>query len=284
MSAIDEDIVPDLLARGVPGAEGPCTTRDGLIYLVAPAAGEVRLLESAGTRVLASTGGIPAGLQLDRDGSLVVADMKHGILRVTKDGCVSEVVRDFEGHPIRGCNDLSFDSLGNLYFTAPAGSSAYQACGELFCRTTDGAVHRLDAGFAFCNGLAVSADDRLLIVAETHTKTLWAYDLPVPGRVARKRVYAILEGTHRGGPDGIDFDVDGRLIATNYGGSQLEVFGRDGRRERRLRLPFSRPSNVHFLGPGSTILLLTEHDSESLWRFDYGGPGQEQYGWGPRLP
>lgn len=280
MIAGDEVPAPALLAGGIPGAEGPCTTPQGTVYLVAPAAGEVRILENGTTRVVASTGGIPAGLQLDRDASLVVADMAKGILRVTPDGRVSDVVRQMEGAPIRGCNDVSFDSMGNLYFTAPAGSSAANPCGELFCRQRDGTVSRLDGGFAFCNGLAVSADDRILIVAETHTKKLWAYDLPAPGMVEGKRVFATLEGDHRGGPDGIDFDADGCLIATNYGGARLEVFDPAGRRIRRIHLPFQKPSNVHFRGPESTILLVTEHDNESLWEFDYGMLGQQQYGWG----
>lgn len=95
--------------------------------MVAPNDGRVLEVIRDGTVLeLANTGGIPAGLQLDRDGSLLVADMKLGILRVTMDGVVEDFVREFEGNPIRGCNDLAFDTAGDLYFTAPAGSSLAQ--------------------------------------------------------------------------------------------------------------------------------------------------------------
>jgi gluconolactonase len=268
------------LLRDVPGSEGPCVTPDGRIFMVGPNEGRVVEVFKDGTsRDLANTGGIPAGLQLDRDGSLLVADMKLGILRVTMDGLVHEVVREFNGRPIRGCNDLYFDSGGNLYFTAPAGSSFEDRCGELFCRLASGEVRLLDEGFAFSNGLAVSADDRILVVAETWTKQLHAYELPEPGVAAGKRLFATLSGDHFGGPDGIDFDVAGNLISTNWGAGALEVFGPDGSLRRRIELPFQKPSNIHFDGPGSRNLLVTEHDTNGLWRFDYAAPGQKQYGW-----
>jgi sugar lactone lactonase YvrE len=49
--------------------------------------------------------------------------MERGILRVCGHGSVVAEVAEFEGKPIRGCNDLAFDSEGDLYFTAPAGSN-----------------------------------------------------------------------------------------------------------------------------------------------------------------
>ena len=268
------------VVSGIPGTEGPCVTKDGRVFVVAP--GEGRIVEvwlDGRQRDFARTRGVPAGLQLDRDGDLLVADMARGILRVTPDGRVHDLVSAFEGRPIRGCNDLAFDTRGNLYFTAPAGSSDQNPCGELFCLLADGELRRLDAGFAFCNGLAVSADDRTLVVAETLTKRLFAYDLSAPGVAGPRRLFATLGGDHQGGGDGMDFDAEGRLVVAHWGGSRLEIFAPDGRRERVVPLPFSRPSNVHFLGPGSHQLLITEHDTHGLWLHDYGAPGQTQYGW-----
>jgi len=198
-----------------------------------------------------------------------------------EDGSVGDVSREYAGRPIRGCNDLAFDSGGNLYFTAPAGSSADDPCGELFCRRADGELIRMDGRYAFCNGLAVSGDDRLLVVAETRSKHLWAYDLKEPGAAAgERRVFATASGTHWGGPDGMDFDAEGHLIVANHGAGLLEVFGPGGELVRRIETPFDKPSNVHFAAPGSTELWLTEHDENGIWRFDYGVAGQDQYGWG----
>ena len=172
------------LITGIKGAEGPCVSRDGRVFVVGPDEGRVvEVFEGGRSRDIANTGGVPAGLQLDRNNDLWCADMKLGILRISLDGRVFPEVTEFENAPIRGCNDCYFDSAGLLYFTAPAGSNAANPVGEVYCRLAGGEVRRLDEGYAFSNGLAVTADDKTLIVAETETKRLYAYDIALPGVV-----------------------------------------------------------------------------------------------------
>lgn len=277
------DLTFTRLASDIPGAEGPLVTRDGGIFFVAPGPGEIRELLADGIqRVHANTGGTPAGLQLDRNGDIWVADMKRGVLRVTPDGTVHDEVTEYAGKPIRGCNDLIFDSFGNLYITAPAGSNGKPDgnVGEIFFRSTTGEVRQLDSGFAFPNGIAVSADCKLLVFAETLTRKLIAYDLAEPGIVSNRRTWVTLpgEGASLGG-DGMDFDAAGNLVSTNYSPGTLEVFDRDARPVRTITLPFKKCSNVHFLNDGSGRLLVTEHENFALWSFPYGSAGQEQYGW-----
>lgn len=270
----------ECLVRDVKGAEGPCVTNDGRVFMVGPNEGRVlEVLPDGTTRDLVKYDGIPAGLQLDRNGDLWCADMKRGVLRITLAGEIHEEATRFEDAPIRGCNDCYFDSAGNLYFTAPAGSSDEKPVGEVYCRLTSGRVVRLDSGYQFCNGIAVSADDRLLVVAETFTKTLWGFDIHEPGVVTNKRVWGKLPGDHKGGPDGIDFDVAGNLLATNWGGGAVEIFDPRGTHVGQIQTPFQRPSNVHFLAPGSATLLITEHDTHGLWRTAHERAGQRQYGW-----
>jgi gluconolactonase len=257
------------IADGVSGSEGPIFDRKGRFFCVAPSPGQVLRLEADGKLVEhANTGGVPAGLQLAEDGSIWIADMNLGILRVHPDepGRVDDVVRTYEGKPIRGCNDLAFDHSGNLYFTAPAGSGPDSPIGEIFCRVGDGRVIRLDGGFQFCNGIAVSGDDRLLIVAETYTKKLWGYDIVKPGEVTNKRCCATLSGDHKGGPDGIDFDAAGNLLSTNWGGGVIEVFDATGRRVEKIELPFDKPSNLHLGGPDGRDLWITEHTNQAVWK------------------
>lgn len=270
----------ECLAVGISGSEGPLATRDGRILVVEPSSGSLIEIKAAGQKeIVAQTGGVPAGLQLHRDGSIWIADMRLGILRLGTDGVMERIVQTYNGQPIRGCNDCAFDSQGNLYFTAPSGSSRDNHCGELFCRLLSGEVLLIDDGFAFCNGLAVSADDRYLIVAETFTKRLYRYTLEAPGRAAPASLFATVPGDHRGGPDGIDFDSQGDLIVTNLGGAHLEVFYPDGSTRERIPLPFAKPSNVHFRGPDDCTLLITEHSNHSLWQTPWPCPGQRQFGW-----
>jgi gluconolactonase len=111
------------------------------------------------------------------------------------------------------------------------------------------------------------------VVAETFTKTLWAYELTESGHVVRKSHWATLSGNHRGGPDGIDFDIDGNLLATNWGGGAIEIFDPSGRAIDRLSTPFTQPSNLHFGGPDGCDLFVTEHTSNAVWKTRWPRPG-----------
>jgi sugar lactone lactonase YvrE len=119
----------------------------------------------------------------------------------------------------------------------------------------------------------------LLIVAETFTKKLHGFRLGSPGEVKERFLFATLSGDHPDGPDGIDFDEQGNLIATNLGVGTLDVFLPDGALKTHGTLPFRDPSNVHFAGPGSRTLLITEHTYHGLWQTEWECAGQRQFGW-----
>jgi gluconolactonase len=266
--------------RGVEGSEGPCFDRRGRFFCVASDTGSVMVQSLAGKamKVHVVTDGIPGGLQLSEDGMIWIADMKRGILATNPDEASSliEVVTTFDGAPIRGCNDLCFDPAGNCYFTAPAGSWE-EPIGEVYSRAANGQVRRLDSGYQFSNGIAVSPDGRWLIVAETRPKKLWSFALDVQGGVVgKKRLWGTLTGNHLGGPDGIDFSPDGSLLlAVNWGGGCIEAFAADsGRPVAIIETPFERPSNLHFSPDGKSVWI-TEHTHMSVWRTDWPMPGLE---------
>lgn len=266
------------IAVDIPGSEGPVFDLNGTFFMVCPNRGQIlNVTEDGVITEVANTGGIPAGLQCDRDNHIWIADMKLGIFRMASDGTLDHVVSEYDGAPIRGCNDCAFDSQGNLYVTAPGGSGPDNPVGEVYCRRADGDVVRLDAGFQFCNGIAVSADDRTLIVAETFTKALWAYDITAPGEITNKRLWAKEPGDLSGGPDGMDFDETGHLLATHWGSGRIEVFNPYGTLVDRIETPFEKPSNVHFGGPDGQWVYVTEHDTDGLWKFHWIRKGQPQY-------
>jgi gluconolactonase len=254
------------IASNVPGSEGPCYDNTGRWFCVEPYAGKILQVMKDGTlREHANTGGIPAGLQVDPQGHLWCADMKLGIFRISPDGKLKHVVKEFEGKPIRGCNDCSLDSKGNLYFTAPAGSSDTELVGEVFVRKTDGVVRRIDQGYSFCNGLAINAKEDRLIVAETWTKKLWVFDVSPTTETSNKRLFAQMLGDHRGGPDGIDFDEEGNLLVAHWGSGGLDYYAPDGTLIQHIKTPFLSPSNVHFGGPDGKTLIVTEHTENGVW-------------------
>ncbi len=265
------------LADDIPGAEGPVLDTRGRLFCVSPGKHSILRIDKEGhepaKQEFANTGGIPAGLQASADDRLWVADMKLGVLVVSPEGKVARLVSQYDGKPIRGCNDCAFDSKGNLYITAPAGSDTNKPVGELFCRLVDGTVKRLDGGYAFCNGLAVSENDRLLVVSETKTKKLWAYDIKAPGEVENRREWAHMLDEHKGVPDGMDYDAEGHLLVTSNGGGVIEVFDAFGERSEVIKTPFDGPSNLQFGGEDKQDLYITEHTNNAIWKTRWHRPG-----------
>jgi len=130
----------------------------------------------------------------------------------------------------------------------------------------DGQVNLLDGGYAFSNDIAVDADNRRLIVDETFTRSQWVYDLPAAGNVENKRLFAHLPGDDPGGPDGMDFDIQGHLLVAHWKDSSIDVFDRDGALADRLMLPFTSPSNLHFGGPDGKDLYITDLGNGTVWK------------------
>ena len=115
-------------------------------------------MQSVMNPVIGGEGGIPAGCQVDANGNIFVADMRHGLikfdpktrsfeqvrsrltishllypdycslahfrLRVSSKHILQVCRQDSKGRPMQGCNDCAFDNSGNLWITAPAGEIA----------------------------------------------------------------------------------------------------------------------------------------------------------------
>ncbi len=264
---------PCRVAAPVSGAEGPIQDHDGRWFVVSSAGPVLELLPGGGTREHARTSGGPAGLQVDAENHLWLIDSKLGVFRIAPDGAVTPVVTEQDGRPLKGCNNGALDDDGNLYFTVPDGSGVDSPHGRVCCRFADGRVETLADGFAFCNGLAVSADNATLVVAETMTRRLIAFDLPEPGRPTNRRLFATLPGTNEIGADGIDFDATGNLLVANYGEGELDVFDPTGGLVERVELPFEEVTNLHLGGPDGRDLVLTEHASPGVWTSRWSAPG-----------
>jgi sugar lactone lactonase YvrE len=101
---------------------------------------------------------------------------------------------------------------------------------------------------------------------------LWRYSLDGVGSVVGERKFwSKLSGDHEpGGPDGIDFTPDGKLLlACNWGGGTVEAFcASNGEPIAILEMPFERPSNLHFSPDGRSVWF-TEHTHMSVWRADW---------------
>ena len=72
--------------------------------------------------------------------------------------------------------------------------------------TPDGTARPVADDIAFPNGMVVTPDNRTLIISESFTGTLTAFDIAEDGGLSRRRVFA--DGL---GPDGICIDAEGAV-------------------------------------------------------------------------
>jgi len=89
-------------------------------------------------------------------------------------------------------NEIVVDGRGNTYvnntgFEFPGGQLAP---GTIALLTPDGSARQVADGVAFPNGMAVTADNPTLIVAESYGQRLTAFDIPADGNLSNRRVWA----------------------------------------------------------------------------------------------
>ena len=213
-----EDVAVDQQGRIVAGLQ------DGRIVRVAPGDGPVRTLADTGgdiprdgDRVL----GRPLGVEVDRDGTLVVCDAHRGLLRIHPDtGTVSELVGASElidGRPLGVCNNAAIAADGTIWFSDSSARFPlehwkgdlleHSGTGRLLRRDPDGRVEVRLTGLHFANGVALAADGSFVVVAETGAYRLSRLWLSGPGEGRSD----VLVDNLPGFPDNISAGSDGLI-------------------------------------------------------------------------
>lgn len=132
--------------------------------------------------------------------------------------------------------------------------------------TADGRLYRLDPDlrvthvlddFLTPNGMTWSLDGRTLYLADTRRGMIHSYPFDAEhGTLGSRCVFADL-GALPGGPDGATIDAEGYLWWAQFEGGCLVRYAPDGRMDRVLRLPVSRPTSCAFGGEGYRQLFVT---------------------------
>jgi gluconolactonase len=266
----------DLLISGFPTPEGPAFDREGNLYFVDwEASSIVKMTPDGVASEYFNTQGIPAGLAFHPDGSLWVADEGdniHGLLRIAPNGESSIVVNFYQGKPLNGANDLVFDENEIVYFSDPWGSSAENPIGAFYRFFPDGKFEQIDAGLAFPNGVALSADGQYAYLAETYRNRILRYQINGDGTTGPREHFA--DTAPPSGPDGMAFAANGELYVAHYGGGRVDIFDETGRQVDEIRIPGANVTNVAFGGPENKTLVVTEVETGSLYTVPMSIAGQ----------
>jgi L-arabinonolactonase len=152
-------------------------------------------------------------------------------------------------------NDGRCDSLGRFW----AGSMTKTmkgATGRLY-RVDRGRTETCDDKIWVSNGIAWSPDGATMYFADSHVHTIFAYDYDLAnGRLNKRRVFVDLK-TMTGVPDGASCDAEGYLWCAIFDGGCIVRFAPDGRLDRTVPMPVSRPTAVTFGGPHLRTMYVT---------------------------
>jgi sugar lactone lactonase YvrE len=204
-----------VLANDFVFPEGP-RWRDGSLWLSDMWDFCVYRLKLDGTRQrVADVPQRPSGLGFLPDGTpLVVSMVDRRVLKILHGR--TSVYADLSGVATGDANDMVVDAEGRIYvsnFGYDIFGGAKSALADIALIDTDGSVGVAASAADFPNGMLVSLDGRMLIVAETWAHRLIAYDRLPDGRLAGRRIYAELgERT----PDGICLDEAGGIWVSSF--------------------------------------------------------------------
>ena len=228
---------PKVLATGLGMGESPRWYGDRLWYSDMGTHELVAVDDEGRREVVANVAGMPMGTGWLPDGRMLVVSSRDGrLLRREPDGTV-DVHADLSALSRFPWGDAVVDGRGNAYvgnigFEFPGGEFTP---GTLALVTPDGTARTVADGLAFPNGVAVSPDNRTLVIAESYGGRLTAFDIDADGGLTGRREWARIEGS---APDGICLDADGalwyadvpnqRCARVREGGEVLDVVPVDG--------------------------------------------------------
>jgi sugar lactone lactonase YvrE len=195
-------------------------------------------------------------LALRRDGTLLLALRSGFAFFDPATGAIERVGNPEPDQPDNRLNDGKCDRRGR-FWVGSMHVSGRQPTGALYRLDPDRAWHRMATGITVPNSLAFAPDDRTLYFADTPSREIAAYAFDAArGTLGARRVFATVpEGA--GYPDGSTVDAEGYLWSAHWDGGRLTRYAPDGRVDRVIELPVSRPTCPAFGGERLDVLYVT---------------------------
>jgi sugar lactone lactonase YvrE len=180
----------------------------------------------------------PCGLGALPDGALIVLTMFRKRLMRYADGQLS-LYADLSGIAKGTIDDMIVDGLGRAYvgdlgFDMPPPPDR-GAVGRIILVMPDGTARVVAEGLRFPNGIAISADNRRLVVAEMDGECLAEYEIRADGDLRFRDRFGKMKA-----PDGICLDRAEAVWVASFEEDAFIRLDRDGRELQRIEVPGRR--------------------------------------------
>jgi sugar lactone lactonase YvrE len=189
----------------------------------------------------------PCGLGVLPDGKLIVLTMFRKRLMSYSDSQLS-LYADLSDIATGTIDDMIVDGLGRAYvgdlgFDLPPPPDR-GAVGRIIVVMPDGAARVVADGLRFPNGIAVSADNSRLVVAEMDGACLAEYDIDAAGGLNFRHRFGNMKS-----PDGICLDCEGATWVASFDEDAFIRVDRSGHELRRIEVPGRRAIACVLGGP-----------------------------------
>jgi gluconolactonase len=257
--------------------EGPTVNSKGTLYFCSRGTfkGIISWNEKEGPRqflAVAEKEG-PGGLWVDeKDNIFVTATGERQILKITPAKKVSVVAQSFEADPktAKGPNDVVVAKNGTVYFTDPNGYYGDAPPGTVYRVAPDGKTSVFSASVLGPNGIALTADEKTLMVSGNIAKTtskITRWPLKDDGSAGDAQDVATVNDCVA---DGMAVDRDGSIWLTCYSFGNAYRIAPDGKIQEKVTTEQKGLTNVRFGRAGlNDTLFLTSSDMERVTGYVY---------------
>ena len=268
--------------------EGPVySVKEACLYFVDIPAGRIHRHVS-GEPIETFELGQPVTAVVPRAAGGLLAALERGLAFVDlSTGGIQEVVH-MSGEPNGNrFNDGKCDRRGR-FWAGTMGKEAWSApIGTLYRIGAEMRPESMIPEIRCSNGLGWSPDNQTLYYTESFAHTIWAFDFELEsGSISGRRVFAQLDPAAGAFPDGLAVDAEGGVWSAQPVYGRLVRYDPEGRIERILDTPVSRPTSLAFGGEDMATLYVTtalelaftrsERARASRWLASVGSSGSER--------
>ena len=295
-----------VVAEGLQFPEGPVAMPDGSVLVVEMHRRSLTRVAPDGTlHVVAQLQGGPNGAALGPDGHCYICNnggfefARMGDALVTglaprdyaggwieavdlATGQSKVLYRECKGIPLRGPNDLVFDSHGGMWFTdfGKAGHRQRDQGAVFYARTDGSFIRQVVFPMEGPNGIGLSPDGRTLYVSESWSGRIWAYDVVAPGEIARfsgpmpwERGHMLFSFSRYSMPDSMAIERDGNICLGDIPHGGISVISPDGKLLESHPMPDAFTTNICFGGPDLQTAFITLSSTGRLVSARWPRPG-----------
>jgi sugar lactone lactonase YvrE len=178
------------------GPEHLAVGKDGKLHAAVASGAILQMnLDGSDIKSIANTGGRVLGFDFDAQGNIIAADAVRGLLSISPAGQIAVLTDKVGGDPIRYADGVVVAKSGKIYLSDASTRFAPKDWGgtfeasvlDILEQSSTGRILEYDPatqatrvvakGLSFANGVALSANERQLFVAETGKYRVWRIDV-----------------------------------------------------------------------------------------------------------